>query len=316
MLSLPDFREKQIVIIGPGEEKSLRFKNENLVIGSGKETTWQVSCHRIFAVFLIGEATLTTPLLRKGLEYGISFVLLTQNLRCYAVIGAETAGNTVLRRRQYAWGDTLPMARVLVRNKVDNQRKLLKELRNKSAETKLAIAALEKYLPKITLARADKELMGDEGGASKEFFRAYFADVGWRVRLPRTKYDITNTLMDIGYTYLFNFTEALLRLYGFDTYLGFYHKEFYQRKSLACDVMEPMRCIIDRQILKSYNLSQINEKDFTTKNRQYDLRYKQAVKYTKMFSEAVMERKEDVFCYVRSFYMSVMKGEAIPAFNI
>ena len=52
--------------------------------------------------------------------------------------------------------------------------------------------------------------------------------------------------MDIGYTYLFNFIDALLRLYGFDTYLGFYHKEFYQRKSLVCDVVEPFRCIIDK----------------------------------------------------------------------
>ena len=316
MLSLPDFLEKQIVIIGPGEEKSLKFKNDNLVVGTNDETKWQVSCHKIFSIFLIGEATLTTTLLRKGMEHGISFVLMTQNLRSYAVIGAETEGNTILRRKQYSWTDTLPMARMLMHNKVENQQKLLKDLRKKETKTKQAISVMTGFLEKIDRAQDEKELMGYEGGASKEFFQAYFADIGWRVRLPRTKYDMTNTLMDIGYTYLFNFTDALLRLYGFDTYLGFYHKEFYQRKSLACDVMEPMRCLVDRQIRKGYNLSQINEKDFTTKNKQYDLRYKKSSAYTKMFAEAIMERKKDIFTYIRSFYMSVMKEEPISFFTL
>lgn len=316
MLSLPDFREKQIVIVGPGEEKSLRFRNENLVVGEKEETKWQVSCHKIFAVFLIGEASLTTPLLRKGMEYGISFVLLTQNLRSYAIIGAKTEGNTVLRKKQYTWSDTLPMARRLIGNKVMNQQKLLKELRKKSDKEKKAITTLEEYLTKISATQNEKELMGYEGVASKEFFQAYFANFGWRVRMPRTKYDMTNTLMDIGYTYLFNFTDALLRLYGFDTYLGFYHKEFYQRKSLACDIMEPLRCIVDKKIRKAYNLSQIHEKDFTTKNNRYDLQYKKSSTYTKMFAESIMERKEDIFSYVRSFYMSVMKEERLPYFTL
>ena len=58
----------------------------------------------------------------------------------------------------------------------------------------------------------------------------------------------------------FNCMDSLLRLYGFDTYKGFYHKLFFQRKSLACDVMEPFRCVIDKQILKAFNLGQIDEK--------------------------------------------------------
>lgn len=40
------------------------------------------------------------------------------------------------------------------------------------------------------------------------------------------KCDPLNTLMDIGYTYLFNFADAHLRLYGFDTYMGVYHQVF------------------------------------------------------------------------------------------
>jgi len=81
-------------------------------------------------------------------------------------------------------------------------------------------------------------------------------------RYPRTKIDKNNLLLDMGYTFLFHFIETLLCLYGFDLYEGFYHKRFYQRKSLVCDVQEPFRCIIDEALKKAYNLGRISEKDF------------------------------------------------------
>ena len=68
--------------------------------------------------------------------------------------------------------------------------------------------------------------------------------------------------MDIGYTQIFNFIDSILRLYGFDTYKGVYHKLFFARKSLACDIEEPFRSIIDKALLKAHNLNQINPDDF------------------------------------------------------
>jgi CRISPR-associated protein Cas1 len=50
------------------------------------------------------------------------------------------------------------------------------------------------------------------------FFTNYFKEIGWNRRSPRAKNDVKNLLMDIGYTYLFHYIEALLRLYGFDNY--------------------------------------------------------------------------------------------------
>jgi CRISPR-associated protein Cas1 len=62
-----------------------------------------------------------------------------------------------------------------------------------------------------------------------------------------------------------------LRLYGFDVYKGFYHKLFFNRKSLASDIMEPFRCVIDKALLKAFNLKQINEKDFKIVDGRYVL---------------------------------------------
>ena len=57
--------------------------------------------------------------------------------------------------------------------------------------------------------------------------------------------------LDIGYTMLFNIVDAMLQIYGFDTYYGVFHRCFYMRKSLVCDIMEPMRPIIDYEIRKA-----------------------------------------------------------------
>jgi len=162
-----------------------------------------------------------------------------------------------------------------------------------------------------------KQLLGFEGSATKQFFQQYFAEMKWYRRLPRAKVDPTNVLMDIGYTMLFNFVDALTGLYGFDSYKGVYHTLYFQRKSLICDLVEPFRCIIDKQIVKSFHLHQIDLKDFKKQKDTYMLPYDKQRKYVTIFSQAIMDRKEDMFCFVRDYYYCVMNDtEDYPIFSI
>ena len=43
---------------------------------------------------------------------------------------------------------------------------------------------------------------------------------------------------------------------------GVYHRLWFKRKSLICDLMEPFRCIVDRTIRTAINRKQFSEKDF------------------------------------------------------
>ena len=116
-----------------------------------------------------------------------------------------------------------------------------------------------------TLLQGDisgSSLLGLEGSASRVYFPQIFNNVNWKGRKPRIKNDYINSTLDIGYTMLFNIVDSLLRLYGFDVYQGVYHKEFYMRKSLACDLMEPMRPLIDFKVRKAINLKQCKQEDF------------------------------------------------------
>lgn len=84
------------------------------------------------------------------------------------------------------------------------------------------------------------EIMGIEGNAARVYFPRIFDNVNWNGRKPRVKNDYVNVTLDIGYTMLFNLVDAILQIYGFDTYYGVFHRCFYMRKSLVCDIMEPM----------------------------------------------------------------------------
>ena len=123
----------------------------------------------------------------------------------------------------------------------------------------------------------------------------YFKNLDYKKRESRERKDTLNLLFDIGYSQLFNFIEANLELYGFDTYLGVYHKFFYQRKSLVCDIMEPFRCIIERKIRKGYNLKQIRNEDFEFKKGECFVKRKFKKKYHEFFLNEILDNKEQIF---------------------
>jgi CRISPR-associated protein Cas1 len=301
MLFLNDFKEKKILLVQNNEtEGIMRFRNENIIFEKEGKVVNQISCHKVFCIFIIGETSMTSVFIRNAIEFGISIFLLKYNLETYAYMGAKADGNYLLRIKQYQSTETqeLLMAKNIVTNKLMNQLLLIKSINKKFPYKEQKKTIIEK----INNIKDDKELLGLEGNYSKVFFQTYFHDLHWYKRMPRVKVDEYNILLDIGYTFLFNFIDSLLMLYGFDTYKGFYHKLFFQRKSLPCDIMEPFRCIIEKQLLKSFNLGQIDKKDFKIIKGIYRLDYNNSKKYTKIFLDCITNNKEEIFTYVYDFY--------------
>lgn len=268
MLQFPDFDEKQILFIESFDQKNISFQNENLIIKEYWKIKNKVSLYKIFTIFLIWETTITSVLIRKFQEFGVTLILL-------------------------------------------------KNIREKPSFIKDDILKIKGIILKIKSVKNYESLLWYEWNVAKLFFWNYFWPIGWQRREPRTKRDIQNLLLDIGYTYLFHFIEALLRLYWFDNYYWVYHRTWYSRKSLALDLMEPFRCIIDRELLKAYNLKQINTSDFKFQNWAYVLPWKNSQKYSSIFLKAIMNNKEDMFFFIKNYYKYFMKGrEEFPKFEI
>lgn len=317
MLSLPDFKEKQILFARAewGTRASLRFQNDNIVFLKDGQVVNRASCHKVFAVFVSGDIMITSRLLQKAAAHAVSVFFMRQNMEVAAPFVAAADGNYLLRMKQYALTPDreLGMAKAIIKNKAENQLRLLKSRGANDKEMKY----WEKATGRLLEAEDGQKLLGMEGELSKRFFSSYFRPIGWYRRMPRVKQDIPNFLLDMGYTYLFNITDALLRLHGFDTYKGVYHKLFFQRKSLACDLMEPFRCIIDRALLKAYNLKQVHDADFPVVQRKLSLSFNTQQKYAGIFLQAVMDAKEDLFTYVHEFYRHIMDTEnPFPSFVI
>ncbi|MFI3291820.1 MAG: type V CRISPR-associated endonuclease Cas1 [Opitutales bacterium] len=314
MLSFPDFKYKQVIVhstFGNGEK--LKFSADNILIKDfDGNTILQHSCHKIFALFIVGDISVTSVVLRRALKYGFPIILMSSNMKVSARINCIAEGNTLLRKRQYSSERNLLISKYLIEQKVSNQLALLKALRAKNLSNKEAIKRLEQI--DVWLAYDTPELMGIEGNASRIFFDSYFRVLNWNRREPRCKRDIINLLLDIGYTYLFNFIEANLCLYGFDLYCGVHHKFFYNRKSLVCDIIEPFRCIIDRRIRKAHNLGQIDKADFIERNGAYLLTYEKQKKYTKLFLKDILAEKENIFKFCQSYYRSFMRDKDIVNF--
>jgi CRISPR-associated protein Cas1 len=303
MLSLNDLKHKQILFIESerGCKNSIKFWNENIRYVKDGVNINQMSCHNVLATFVMGDMSLTTKLIEKCKNHGISIFLLKNNMDCYASILSSAEGNYELRRKQYTFRDDLKFSKHLVKNKILNQSIGLKDP-----------SWADNFLKTLENAKTNKEILGAEGSSSKDYFKKFFAGVDWKGRSPRTKRDITNLLLDIGYSYLFNYIDCLLRLYGFDTYKGIYHKLFFQRRSLSCDIMEPFRVIIDKALLKAYHLNQIDQSDFYLSNSCYRVKYKLSAKYSKIFVETIASHREEIYEYVKKFYIYIMDSTKKP----
>ena len=118
---------------------------------------------------------------------------------------------------------------------------------------------------------------------------------------------------------LFNLVDAILQVYGFDTYYGVFHKCFYMRKSLVRDIMEPMRPIIDYEIRKAINLNQCKKDDFEVYDNRWCLSYQNSVAYIQYLMKAILDYKDDIFIYVQNYYRYFMKRksvEELPIFKL
>lgn len=316
MLSLSDFSKKQIVFVYANEGEKISYKNDNLIVkDKDDKIKFQVSLYRLYIAYVIGDTSLTTVILKKAKRFGFTIALLSTSFRLYEMVGDIKLGNTLLKDRQYKYSG-LDIAKHIVCNKILNEINTLKNIRKKDSSTKDTITVLNDYMTKGKLCDDYYSLLSHEGNAAKLYFKVIFDNVEWKGRKPRIKFDYINSALDIGYTILFTFIEVIVNSFGFDTYVGVLHKQFYMRKSLICDFVEPFRTIIDEQLRKSINLKQIKEEDFTIINNEYRLKYENSTKYANIFLKAIIKEKNNIFMYIQEYYRAFMKGRDIEHFPV
>ncbi len=310
MFTAKDIEYRSVFVINCIENKALRVSNGELLLENTEEkkTLTKLPFQKILALFVIGHITITTALIENCTKNGIPLVVMKPNFRPVFFFSITAEANYLLRKRQYETCKTdLQIPKLLVANKIQNQLRLLEKTRQKTDAISKAKIQCTNALMLIPDARDYETVMGLEGRIAKSFFTAYFEQLNWNSRCPRTKIDPVNATLDIGYTILFNYIEAFVRLFGFDPYIGVYHRLWFKRKSLICDLVEPFRCLVDQQVRKAFNTNQCKTDDFKLFKNEFVLKHEKNSEYTRMFYDVLIEQKSTVFKYIRDYYRCFMQ---------
>jgi CRISP-associated protein Cas1 len=283
------------IIANPQCQDKLKLSNSNLAFESNDQLKVKIPISRIQLVLIIGEISITTQLIQQLSQNQINIVFLRHNFSPYFSTSNQSGfGDKELKLAQYRIiidpSAKLQVATAIIRNKISNQSKLLKS-------KKINLNYSFDNPPEST-----EQLMGIEGAFSSQYFQLLFSKIGWRSRIPRAKSDIPNWLLDIGYTYLFNIVSTFCTQLGFENTFGFLHADYYQRQSLVCDLMEPMRPIIDQTLLNAYSRKQI----------------KTGI-YTDIFGKVIVEYQDRIYAYLRDFgdYLKdELDDKTLPIFEL
>jgi CRISPR-associated protein Cas1 len=253
----------------------IRSRGDRVVVESQDQVLLRLNLRRVRQVVCVGRVGMTTPFLHRALRSGIDVVLLEEHGVPGGRLSSLAHTDPTARRAQYRAADDATAARELARAFVDGKianmrvallrssRRVPDASRRDIAET-LAVTRL--VLPE---AGSIEEILGHEGMASREYFRAWrdLLGGGWESteRQRRPPPDPVNAMLSFGYTLLTLEAVAALGTAGLDPAVGFLHQARWGRPSLALDIMEEFRpLIVDAVVLRCAATGIVRPEEFET----------------------------------------------------
>ncbi len=271
------------VIYVQTQDSWLHKDNDNLVLKVKKETKARIPIHKLQGLVCFGQVTISPYLMAHCAENGITITFLNMFGKYLARVEGPVSGNVLLRRTQHLTGHdvekSIAIAQTMLSGKLYNQRYVLRRYMRDHGEKisddsiLLALKTAEKRLTRCLAQLNDcnsiDTLMGYEGNAADEYFGVFKhlirqPDFKFNTRRRRPPTDPVNALLSFCYTLLIHDCRSALETTGLDPASGFLHQLRSGRPSLALDLVEEFRPMIDRFVLSLINKRQLVIKDFET----------------------------------------------------
>uniref|UniRef100_A0A7C5VW43 CRISPR-associated endonuclease Cas1 n=1 Tax=Thermomicrobium roseum TaxID=500 RepID=A0A7C5VW43_THERO len=252
----------------------LRRAGELLLVERDGKILARVPLLRLQLILLFGTIHVTTPTLATLLERGIDLVLLSADGEYRGRLVGPDSGSAELRIRQLeASRDEAfahELARRFVRGKLRNQGILLMRYADRHPDVLRAIEAIRHALLRAERADGHGGLLAAEGYGSGAYFSAFAtllpADFPFSGRQRRPPPDPVNALLSLGYTLLTQRAVSAVRAVGLDPQIGFLHLLRPGRPSLALDLVEEFRPIVDAFVLYMIERGLLSRDSFTSCN--------------------------------------------------
>jgi CRISPR-associated protein Cas1 len=250
----------------------LHHRGEEIAVEKDHAVLAKIPLAQIDRVVLSGHVQLSTQVMELFLKHNIPVAFMTVYGNYRGRLTPPTHKNVGLRLKQYRkyydQGFRLAQARILIEAKIKNCHEFIQKYRRSHAEAELSeyLTAIGAVLPSIRGAASISSLMGFEGIAARHYFAAFGVMVrrefAFDGRSKRPPLDPVNALLSLGYTLLFNEMVTAAEAVGLDPYLGFLHDVEYGRASLAVDMVEEFRYLIDALALSLINRGELDTADF------------------------------------------------------
>ena len=196
-----------------------------------------------------------------------------------AILAGAMKGDVQRRIKQYQLQQDdsfcLHWALYLVYLKTLRQCRFLMQLSHKRPDLRYQLTKAISSLQQINsdLNKGESEisslpsLRGKEGVAAAIYFKAFvqvFPDsLGFTGRNRRPPTDPVNAALSLAYTLFYQEAVSAIKTTGLDSSLGCLHEPYYSRDSLACDLLEPLRPLIDAWLYQLFNQRSLKKDDFT-----------------------------------------------------
>jgi CRISP-associated protein Cas1 len=255
----------------------LRLDGAALALYEGGRRARTIPLALLERVVIRAETVLTSSVLAALAEAGCAAVVLSgRQGRRLAVVQGRPHNDALLRVAQYAKvqdaGSRLRWARAFVGAKLVRQQRFLERaLAARPDLRKPILDALDSMRPlRVRIkeeALSSEGLRGAEGAAQAAYFRAYTAlfpeGLGFRTRNRRPPRDAVNACLSLGYTLVHFEGVRAAHAAGLDPFLGFFHQIAFGRESLACDLMEPVRPLVDAWAWEMFRSRSLRAEHFT-----------------------------------------------------
>jgi CRISPR-associated protein Cas1 len=255
----------------------LTLDGENIVCKCENKEKFRMPFSNIEDIYCFSYLGCSPALMGKCMDYGIGISFFSPNGKFLARVNGKTKGNIFLRKAQFEKFASPPiiMAQNTVAAKLSNTRFLIRRSMRDNPQLdcdgKLSecTAFLENGIEHAYEMNSIDTLMGVEGNCAKEYFGIFNRlilkqkeDFYITARTRRPPLDAVNAVLSFLYTIMISSYTSALESVGLDSCYGFYHALRAGRSSLACDLAEETRCIVDRLVLTMINLKKINIRDF------------------------------------------------------
>jgi CRISPR-associated protein Cas1 len=259
------------------ESAYLSLEGEAVVCKSDDKDDLKLPLANVQSIVCFNYTGCSPALMGACAEKGVSLAFFTPNGRFLARVSGAVQGNVYTRTMQVNCFkiNELKLVQNTVAAKLANTKYLLdRSLRDNVGSSKLG--DIEEFSRELKSAiqdiytRADvDEIRGIEGACARKYFELFNCLIlntnevfKMNGRSKHPPLDAVNAVLSFLYSMATNDIASALESVGLDSYIGYFHTLRAGRVSLACDLVEEVRCIVDRLVITMINLKILNDGDF------------------------------------------------------